>query len=250
MNNSTPQSDFPKVKPIRRQLRFALAFILMASTTSAAYAQTTTTAADSLLTKDSLIERRLVELAWESPSLKRTESQNKVADLQLKKTRNSWLNLLTFSTSYNFQNLSQTPAGAQNVVVAPGLNAGITIPLGIIASKGSEIKISREQVKVAQLNREMMKREIKAEVLLLYRQYNNMNARLLMQNKVLVDEQAALLQSEKKFRDGMISIEAYNAAAQRYNSEVINRMNLELSQYQAKLNIEKIIGVPLESVLF
>lgn len=197
----------------------------------------------------SSIEERLVKLALESPTIKRSESQNTVAEYQLKKTRSSWLNLLTFSTSYNFQNLSQKPAGAQNVVVAPGLNAGVTIPLGIIFSKGTDIKISREQVKVSQYNQELLKRDIRAEILLQYKQYVNLGTRLVMQNKVLVDEQAALLQAEKKFRDGMISIDAYNAASQRYNGEVINRMNLELTQFQTQLNIEKLIGVPLESVL-
>ncbi len=207
---------------------------------------------DTAISKKTLtIEDRLVQLALDGPIFKKSESQNTILEYQLKKTKNSWLNLLTVNPMYNFrsQTRREDPNGS-NIYLFTGLNIGLTLPLGIIFSKGTDIKISKEQVRVSKYNQEQLAREIKVEILVLYRQYTNVTRQVLMQNKVVDEVEIALLRAEKNFKDDIINIEMYNAASKKYNDEFSNKLNLELTQYEIKLNIEKIIGAPLETVLY
>jgi hypothetical protein len=56
-------------------------------------------------------------------------------------------------------------------------------------------------------------------------------------------------QIEKKFQDNSISIEQYNAASKIYGEDLTKKLNLQLQQDAIKIDIERMIGVNLESVL-
>ena len=195
------------------------------------------------------VENKLVALALAGPQIMGSDAQNKVNEYQLKKAQQSWLNLLSVSSSYNFSNQLNKGDNNGNVYVAPGLNLGVTIPFGIIFSKGTDVKIRRESLKQSQFNLDVAARNLKAEVLSKYLEYKNYRELILMQSKVVDDEQAALKQVENKFREGGTSIEVYNNATKIYNNEVAKKLNLQLSQDQTRLQIEALIGVSLDEVI-
>jgi outer membrane protein TolC len=253
MNNS---GKHPIAKnPVTYAAMLVMALLLFASSTGFAQKNRNDQYIDTaaiLKNKALSVEEKLVQLALAGPQFERSDAQNKVTQHQLKKAQNSWFNLLTVTTSYNFgdalnKNDPNSPNG--NTYVAPGMNLGLTIPFGVIFSKGTDIKIQRESVRLSQLNQKVLARDLKADVLSKYLQYKTYNKLIIMQSKSVDDEQAAVTQVEKKFREMGTTIEVYNQATKTLNNEVAKLLNLQLAQDQIKLEIEALIGVSLDSVL-
>jgi outer membrane protein TolC len=114
---------------------------------------------------------------------------------------------------------------------------------------GPDIKKERENVAIAHDNQEQLARAIRADVLAKYAQYKNYGSQLQIQNDVVDDEEALRKQVEKKFQDGSVTIEQYNVANKIYGEDLTKKLNLQLQQDLIKIDIEKMIGVNLESVL-
>jgi len=191
----------------------------------------------------SLIEQKLVELAMEGPMVKAAGHQDKINEYQLKAAKNNWVNLLTLSYNYNDQSFKNN---VQNVY--PKFFIGVTVPLGTLLSR-TQVKAAREAVEISKENHEHLRRTIKAEVIGKYRQYKAYGEMIAMQSEMLNNVQAALLQAEDNFRKGKIKIEEYNLAQKARNQEAAELVNLQLQQDLVKLEIEKMIGTSLESVI-
>ena len=200
---------------------------------------------------EAAIEAKLVELALQGPKYQSSDHTIKIAESNLSKAKRSWLNLLAISANYNDQTFAkqQTTTNGTTPYVYPKYFFGLTIPLGVIFNLGPDIRGAREGVEITKKSQEELAREIKHDVLAKYRQYKNFGELIGLQNTIVIDQQAAFTQTEKKFKDGIISIEQYNQANRSYNDELAKKLNLQLSQDLVKLDIELIIGVSLESVI-
>ena len=197
---------------------------------------------------DSMIQSRLVMLALLGPRYEAATHSVNVASQQLNVAKRSWLNLLALSGNFNeFDLPGHSPAGSQYLY--PKYLVGITIPIGLFFEMGPNIKAARETVRVSQSNQEDLARTIRMQVLSQYTTYKNYSALILLENSILVDQQAAMNQMEKKFQDGSASLEQYNTANRAYTDERVKMLNLQLSQDIIRLDIERMIGVSLESVI-
>lgn len=193
----------------------------------------------------SAIEDRLVELAYQNPDVQKIAHQTKISEYQLKAAQTVWLNLLAFNVNLNEFTLEKnTPA----TYIYPKYNIGLTIPLGTVFSR-TAVKSARESIAIGQDNTESIKRTIKEQVLSAYKQYVAYGELIDIQSQLVNDVKTQLLQSEQKFRNGSISLEAYNTAQKNNNAELATLINLRLQQDLKKLEIERIIGVKLETVL-
>jgi outer membrane protein TolC len=194
-----------------------------------------------------LIEEKLVQLALQGPQVKISEHQNKINEYQLKSAKNAWLNLLTISTNYNDQSIkSSTPYG----YVYPKYFFGVTVPLGTIISR-SEVNAAREGVEISKDNQELLRRQIRADVLSKYRQYQAYEELIIIQNELVNDAQAQFDKTESAFSKGndpAVTVEVYNAALKTKNEETAKLVNLRLQQDLVKIDLEKMIGTTLESV--
>ena len=196
---------------------------------------------------DTAIENRLVQLALKGPGYSISNHTNKITEFDLKRVKNSWLNLLTISLNYNDQTFAKQNPGA--TVVYPKYYFGLTIPLGVIFSQGTQVKAAKEVVAMSKDKQEEQARSIKAEVLGKYKQYKLYDELLRMQSTLINDVLANASQAEENFKKGTITVEAYIATQRTSSEELAKNMNLKLQQELIQLEIEKMIGVPLESVL-
>ncbi len=94
-----------------------------------------------------------------------------------------------------------------------------------------------------------MARTIRADILSKYTEYKTYRSLVVLESQVTDDIHAAFLQAEKRFNDGSVTIEVYSDASRNYTAEMTKLLNLQLQQDLVKLEIEKIIGVKLETVL-
>jgi outer membrane protein TolC len=195
-------------------------------------------------TGQAAIEKKLVDLALSGPQFQTTVHEGRINELRLKGEKNAWLNLLSLSTQYNDQSFSKT---AQTVNF-PRYFFGINIPLGILLSR-TGVKTAKEAVEISKLNQEEKRRTLKLDVIAKYRQYRSVSKIISLENEYLLDVEAALLQSEENFRKGTATIEAYNSS-QRTRSDALARIiNLRLQQDLLRLDIERIIGTSLDTVV-
>ncbi|MEJ7914430.1 MAG: TolC family protein [Chitinophagaceae bacterium] len=217
---------------------FLLACLVSNAQTNAVARRTTT---DST----SVIEEKLVALALKGPLFQGSVHQNKINEYQLEGAKKAWLNLLTISTNYNDQSfVKNTFTG----VAYPKYFFGLTIPLGTFLSR-TEINAAREGVEISKNNQEQLRRDIRADIISKYKQYIAYGELIRFQSELMNDVQAALIQSEDNFRKGTITIEQYNSAQRSNNDEKGKLINLQLQQDLLKLDIEKMIGMRLESVI-
>jgi outer membrane protein TolC len=201
----------------------------------------------SSLNPDSLIQERLVQLALAGPVFSVAGHQIKYAEYNLIHAKRTWLNLLSISADYNDQTFAK-----QNPTVGyvyPKYFFGVTIPIGLFFTMGPDIKKERENVAIAHDNQDQLARSIRAEVLSKYAQYKTYGNLLAVQTTVVDDEEALRKQVEKKFQDGSISIDQYNLANKIYGEDLTKKLNLQLQQELIKIDIERMIGINLESVL-
>ncbi len=196
---------------------------------------------------DSAIEHRLVALALQAPRYDAAGHQISMAKSNLMLARRAWFNLLTFSVNYNDQTFAkQSPTTSY---VYPKYYFGLIIPVGLFFTMGPQIHAARENVLVAEDTREELARTIRMDVLTKYHTYKNYEALILLQNTIVVDNQAAVTQIEQKFRDGTVSIDQYNAADKAFSDEKAKLLNLQLAQDLERLDIERMIGVSFDSVI-
>lgn len=204
----------------------------------------------SSLNPDSLVQEHLVQLALNGPVYSVSGHQIKFAEYNLMRAKRTWLNLLSLSADWNdqdFKSPSTTPG--QYAYVYPKYFFGVTIPIGLFFTMGPDIKKERENVAIAHDNQEQLARSIRADVLSKYAQYKSYGNLLEIQNNVVDDEEALRKQVEKKFQEGSITIEQYNVANKIYGEDLTKKLNLQLQQDLLKIDIEKMIGVNLESIL-
>jgi len=197
---------------------------------------------------DSVIEQRLVDLAFKGPEVQRVVHENKANEYQLKSARNSWMNFLTVSANYNEFTFERSTI--PQTYVYPKYLFGLNIPLGTIISS-KQAKIAKERVEISTLSEEETKRRVKANVLSKYKQYKAQGEIIKMETAYLNDLQVPLTQVDEKFKknDPNVTFEDYNKALRNRNDQQAKLINLRLEQDLTRLELEQIIGTSLETVL-
>lgn len=192
------------------------------------------------------IEAKLVLIALKRPEYDAAYHLIRNSNHELSKARNSWLNLLSITLNYNqFDFTPQTGAA----YVYPKYFFGLTIPVGFIFTRFSDIKIAKENQVIARDNQQELARTIAADVKTQYRTYLNYQSMLAVQINIVNDEQAVFLQVEKNFRDGKTGIDAYNTANKTYNSAILQQLQYKLLSDQTKVALEHDLGMTLEDAL-
>ncbi|SFE92811.1 Outer membrane efflux protein [Chitinophaga sp. CF118] len=216
-------------------------------------AQTQTVKPTKDFTQDD-IKDKLVQLAYNNPSIKIRDYEKDKSVSELHKSGANWLNYLTASANFNEVTLKTykttgTTTDIRNQIYYPLWNVGLNIPLGSLVGKSSDVRIARKNVAIATAEQEVAKRQVKAMVLSKYHDYLMTKEMLTLQNELTEDDYAAFSQAETKLANGSISYEGYTNAAQRYNDDRNKKLSLERDLANVKLDIEEIIGVKLEEVI-
>ncbi|MBS1566178.1 MAG: TolC family protein [Bacteroidetes bacterium] len=196
------------------------------------------------------IREKLVQLALQNPNYEIADRNVAIANYQLRKSKGSWLN--TISATGNLNEFSINPPvnanGVQTVNLFPRYNIGVTIPFDLFSTKSNETKIARQQVGIAQAQKNERFREIKADVLSRYEDYLLYKQKLEFQSQIVQDAESAFLTAEKDFSDGVIKQNEYNTAFKTRATEKTMLAEIVHGYNLTKIELEKIIGVPIESV--
>jgi outer membrane protein TolC len=188
---------------------------------------------------------KLVQLAMQNPNYEAADRKVAVADYQVRKSKMSWLSSLTAAYNINQFNLE----GANSASFYPKYNFGLMVPLDIFTRTGNDIKIAKQNLGVAQAEKNIKYREIKAKILTKYEDYLMYQQKLEFQSQITQDEHTAFLTAEKAFGEGNIKQEEYNKAYRGYSEEKSKMAELQRNYNVIKIELEELVGMTMEDVM-
>jgi outer membrane protein TolC len=197
--------------------------------------------------QDDPVAKQLVLLALENAEAKTADLQVEAANEQLKLAKTEWWNNVALSGNINEYSISP-PKNLTNIYY-PRYNFGGTIPLGIFTTHAHKVRLARKELEIAHMAKITKYEEIKTEVLTRYQDYLMYKQQINIETTVVENLYNNYLQAEQKFRNGQINVEEYNSALQAYNEEMSKKLAIQRDFNVSRLEIEKLIGVPLENVL-
>jgi outer membrane protein TolC len=102
------------------------------------------------------------------------------------------------------------------------------------------------QIAIQNLNKEKL--SVRAEVLSKYQVYTSNRELLRIKNQIMTDSYSDFKLKEQSFSRGEISLMDYNIALDRYNQQLISKVQAEKDLELARIDVEKLIGMKLSDV--
>ena len=201
------------------------------------------------------VRERLVQLAMQNPTYEIADRKVAIASYQVKKAKGEWLSTLVAQGNFNefaFKGSSRDPvtgAVTNPSTFFPKYNFGIAIPFNIISSRKNDVKVAKENFSIAQAEKNQRFREIKMQVLTKYEDYLLFQQKLDFQSQVTQDARTAYLASEKDFQEGAIKQEDYNKSYRGYTDEKIKQAEFLRNYNVIKLELEAMIGIPMDDLM-
>ena len=113
------------------------------------------------------IRERLVQLALQNPNFEIADRKVMVANYQLGKAKGDWL--MAIVPSVNLNEFTLLPKAVNQFL--PLWNVGVTLPLNYYTQHKNEVRIAREQLYIAEAEKNERYRDIRLKVLTRYEDY-------------------------------------------------------------------------------
>ena len=192
------------------------------------------------------VREKLVQLALQNPTFEVADRQVNKSLYELKKAKGSWLNPLMATGNINEFSINQDP-NVPNFY--PRYNFSVTIPLDLFSEKKNNVKIARENLLIAEAEKNQRYRLIRAEVLTAYEDYLMYKELLDIQARITQDQATTLATREKDYQDGLINSEEYNKYYSAWSAERSKLVEARRNLNNSKIALESMIGIPLEQAL-
>ncbi|MEO6315108.1 MAG: TolC family protein [Chitinophagaceae bacterium] len=201
------------------------------------------------------VREKLVQLAMQNPNYEIADRRVAIAAYQVKKAKGSWLSII--GVQGNLNELSLKGATVDPVTgkatnpgsFYPRYNVGANIPFDIFSAKKNDVKIAKENLSIAEAEKNQRFREIKAQVLTIYEDYLLFQQKLDGQSQVTQDARTAYLAAEKDFQEGAIKQDDYNKSYRGYTDEKIRQAEYLRNYNVIKLQLESMVGISIDDVL-
>lgn len=192
------------------------------------------------------IRERLVQLALQNPNFEISDRKLSIATYQVQKAKGDWL--AAISPGVNLNQLTLKPANEGNQFF-PLWNVAVNIPLNYYSQRKNEVRIAKENMYIAEAEKNQRYREIRLKVLTRYEDYLMYKEMLDLQSRVTQDAYLKYRQEEQNFKDDMVGVDEYNKAFGLYKEQQDKRLQAQRNFNVAKLELEEIIGVSIDEVL-
>ena len=194
------------------------------------------------------IEEKLVRLALaNNPEGKIAVYKTTVAELAVKQEQRWFME--TVRISGNLNEFSMNPETYVRSQYYPRYNFGISFTVGELFNRPSMVRTRRVESEISKLESEGTKQNIRTEVLKRYNHYLFAKDRLVIQKKLDSEIGINMELAKSKFNKGSESYDVLSALMEKYYTLQIMVKEMEESVNEAKLDLEAIIGVNLETVV-
>jgi outer membrane protein TolC len=200
--------------------------------------------------KDVDFGEKLVQIAWRNNPENDIAKRNvTIANYDRKRYSVDWLNFINFQSNINKASIDRAingPSSSGNFY--PLWNIRLSLNLGAFFTIPYDIKKSKEMVAVAQSDLNSQKLELRATVLKAYNDFLLKEKSYKIQTQMLSDTESSFKLIEQKFKNGETTFETYVNSLNNYNRLSISILEAETAYKNAKLDLERLIGIKLEDV--
>ncbi len=195
------------------------------------------------------IREKLVQLAMQNPVYEMADHAALAATYQIKIAKSAYLGLLSAQGNINEFTISKpTYNGTQIPYYYPRYNLALNIPFDIFTRTTNTVKIAQENYYMAAAAKNQKFREIKADVLSKYENYLLAKQLVELQGQITQGEYATLKRAESDFSENLIKLDEVERVQKSYIMEQVKSLTLQKDLNLSKIEIEKVIGVPIEDV--
>lgn len=191
------------------------------------------------------IREKLVQLALQNPSFEIADRKVSIATYQLERTKGDWLNVIT--PNLNLNEFTIKPKTGNQFL--PLWNVGITVPLNYYFTNKNNNRIARENLYIAEAEKNERYREVRARVLTRYEDYLMYKEMLELQSRVTTDAFLLWRQRENDFADNAIGIDEYNRVYGLYKEQQDRKLQAQRNLNVAKIDLEAMIGISIDELL-
>jgi len=193
-------------------------------------------------------EERLVQLAWRNhPSNKVVTQKVELAQSQRAKARWSWLDNIFVEGNYNeFTGQDEVDEIAR--AYYPRYNIGVRLPLGTFVQTPLSAQVANDQVLISEYDVNAKKLEVRENVLLAVEGLKERFKIVKLREQVQEDYFLMYQNTEKKFKAGETTLEAYRGASQAYYLKVEEIIQARSTFNQQRIALEAMIGVELKDI--
>lgn len=195
-----------------------------------------------------VFEDCLVQLAWlNSPANTVFKHHKTIAGEDFEKTKKEWLEDMVFTFNLNESHFSR-PDATDTVLVTnnfyPRFNIGATFNLGKLLNRKHDLAISQQEMKIAELEENQQKLEVRALTLQRYEAYLLSLELEKIKIQAETDAEEMYLIASERFKTDRISFQEYNTASSQFFSSKSARLQANSDVQQAVFALEELIGVP------
>jgi len=158
----------------------------------------------------------------------------------------SYLDL--FSANYYYRPDEKEAINSQNPYLTNGFQFGVTLNLGSYLQKPFLAKSAKSNVRITQLEKQILDTELEREVKNRYYNYVQQSKELKLKTIEAQDINGTFQSITNRFEKGEITIEEYNTARAAVSGVASTKMQTELDYLRAKDDLEEIIGVKLTDI--
>lgn len=194
---------------------------------------------------------KLVQLALQNPNFEIADRRVNVAEYQLRKAKGSWLGMFSAAGNLNELSIKQSTSTSTEVgnVFYPRYNFSVNIPLDVFSAKKNDVKVARENLYIAQAEKNINYRSIRREVLSKYEDYLMHKEKLELQTRMTQSEYTRYKLAEQNFEDNVITAEEFNKTEVLYFEQQMRKAEMQRNFNVTKLELEEMIGVTIDEVL-
>jgi outer membrane protein TolC len=202
---------------------------------------------ESILAKanDTVMIKKLVQLAQDNyPRIKWHDTQIRIAELNVKRSKLSWFDVLSFSY-FRTQNIGGT---IHNNYLLNGYQYGLSVNIGQLLQKPGNVKTAKQGLVLAILEKDQYDLSLIKEVKQKYYVYILQLSNLKIVSGAALDAQNNLKSIGYKFEKGEETFESYNQALITSGLQSQQRIQAEANLMLAKAELEELIGTRIEYV--
>ncbi|MDP1842647.1 MAG: TolC family protein [Sediminibacterium sp.] len=189
------------------------------------------------------LEKLIFAAKQNYPRMKANQHRVSIAELNLRRTKMSWLDFFTLSAFYS----PSTSVTLTNATLT-GVQVGLFINFAQIIQKPTAIKLGKEEVTLARLQYDEYALTIEAQVKDRYFRYIQQLTTLRMRTQTALDADLVFKQVKYKFERGEDTFENYSKAMTQ-NADMKQRViDSEGQILIAKSSLEELVGKKLEEI--
>jgi outer membrane protein TolC len=192
------------------------------------------------------IRERLVQLAMQNPNFEIADRKVSIATYQLAKAKGDWLGAI--QPGINLNPLTLQPKGEGNQFL-PLWNVTVAIPLNYYTQRKNDVRVARENLYIAEAEKNEKYRDVRLKVLTRYEDYLMYKEMLDLQIRVTQDAYLKFKQEEQNFKDDMVGVDEYNRAFALWKVQQDGRAQAQRNFNVSKLELEYMIGITIDELL-